>query len=67
MQPSCSRLPVISRRNMRMTSNHHAPNALSDTRCNGIFENNYKKCYGLVFIFLLKALFHLRQIFFYIK
>ncbi|KAF1892245.1 hypothetical protein Lal_00036606 [Lupinus albus] len=26
------RLPVISRRKMRMTSSHHAPDALGDTR-----------------------------------
>ena len=41
-QPSClvatvefgtlSRLPVISRRKVRMTSSHHAPYALGDTR-----------------------------------
>ncbi|VFQ70667.1 unnamed protein product [Cuscuta campestris] len=41
-QPSClvaivsfgtlNRLPVISRRKVRMTSSHHAPYALGDTR-----------------------------------
>ena len=37
MQPSCSNLLVISRRNVRMTSNHHAPNVLSDTRAIMVF------------------------------